>query len=117
MNAPLKIGVLGAGHLGRIHIQQVREVPELELVGFHDPDQSKCEAVQAEFGGTIFGSPGELLSAVDVLDVVTPTLSHHAMARLALEAGKPVFIEKPLANDMQEADDLVALASKTGIKV
>lgn len=117
MEERLKIGVLGAGHLGRIHIQQILEIPEWDLVGFHDPDPGQSDNVRSEFGCKDLSSPEELLELVDVLDIVTPTLSHFSMAKMALDAGKPVFIEKPLANDQEEARQLVDIAARTGIPV
>ncbi|MEO8734002.1 MAG: Gfo/Idh/MocA family oxidoreductase, partial [Flavobacteriales bacterium] len=117
MESKLRIGVLGAGHLGRIHVQQLREIPAFELVGFFDPDTEKCKALQAEFGVAPMGSLEELISAADVIDVVTPTLAHHTCAMQALNAGKHVFIEKPIAHTLEEARQLVDTAARTGLKV
>ncbi len=117
MESKLRIGVLGAGHLGRIHVQQLREIPAFELVGFFDPDTEKCKALQAEFGIAPMGSLEELISAADVIDVVTPTLAHHPCAMQALNAGKHVFIEKPIAHTLEEARQLVDTAKRTRLKV
>lgn len=98
----LKIGVLGAGHLGKIHIRQIRELSAVyDLQGFFDPDASNAAAVAAEFGLKAFGSMEELIAAVDVVDVVTPTINHFECANKALRMSKHVFIEKPLANTVQ----------------
>lgn len=114
----LRIGVLGAGHLGRIHIQQLRELAtDWDLVGFHDPHPEKCAAINEEFGTPILADADALLAAVDVVDIVTPTLAHHRLAAKALELGKHVFIEKPVTTTMDEARALVALAERTGLKV
>ena len=112
MNERIRIGVLGAGHLGRIHVQQLLEVPAFELVGFHDPHPEKCEALHKEFGATVFPNAEDLLAQVDVVDIVTPTLSHFKLAKAALERGSHVFIEKPVTNTVEEARELVALATK-----
>ncbi|MBL0126327.1 MAG: Gfo/Idh/MocA family oxidoreductase [Flavobacteriales bacterium] len=112
MNERIRIGVLGAGHLGRIHVQQLLEVPAFELVGFHDPHPEKCEALHKEFGATVFPNAEDLLAQVDVVDIVTPTLSHFKLAKAALERGSHVFIEKPVTNTVEEARELVALAKK-----
>ena len=114
MSKPHRIGVLGAGHLGRIHIQQLKEIPEWEVVGFHDPHPEKCAAITAEFGVEAFSDMDALLSGVDVVDIVTPTLSHFDLAAKALRAGKHVFIEKPLTNTVAEADELLALSVSCG---
>ena len=113
----LKIGVLGAGHLGRIHIQQILEIPDWELIGFHDPDPAKCAAIHKEFGIPVFASINALYAAVEVVDVVTPTLSHYDLAMEAMAKGKHVFIEKPLANSVVEARSIVELANRTGLHV
>ncbi|MCB9169336.1 MAG: Gfo/Idh/MocA family oxidoreductase [Flavobacteriales bacterium] len=113
----IRIGVLGAGHLGRIHVQQIREVPEFELVGVFDPDPEKCERLRMEFDAPILGSVNEVIDRAAAVDVVTPTLSHHACASAALQAGRHVFIEKPLTNTIEEGRDLQRSALAVGRKV
>jgi len=113
----LKIGVLGAGHLGRIHIQQIQEIPEWDLIGFYDPHPEKCAAIHAEFGVPVYDSIDELYAAVEVVDVVTPTLSHFDLAMKAMAKGKHVFIEKPVANSVVEARTIVERSMKTGLHV
>lgn len=110
MSERIKVGVLGAGHLGRIHIQQLKELDDWDVVGFHDPHPEKCAAITAEFGVPAFLEVQGLLNVVDAIDVVTPTITHFDLASMALRAGKHVFIEKPLVNAVQEAEDLLALA-------
>jgi len=114
----LRIGVLGAGHLGKIHIKQIKELSNVyELVGFYDQDPATAAKVEEEFGIPAYPSIEKLLSAVDVVDVVTPTLNHFDCASKALRASKHVFIEKPLANTLQEAKDLIQLAKEASVKV
>lgn len=114
----LKIGVLGAGHLGKIHLRQIRELKEIyELVGFYDPDQAAAEVVSSDMGIAHFKTMDELLSKVDVVDVVTPTINHYECAHKALRLSKHVFIEKPLANTLQESKDLMRLAKEADMKV
>lgn len=117
MDTPLRIGVLGAGHLGRIHVQQLRELSEYALVGLYDPHPEKAAQVGAEFAVPLAGSITELIAGCDVVDVVTPTLAHHACAMQALDARRHVFIEKPIANTLEEARQLVAHTRSTGLKV
>ncbi len=117
MSGALRIGVLGAGHLGRIHIQQWREVSSVEIIGFHDPHPEKCKAITDEFGVLAAASAEDLLDRIDVLDIVTPTLTHHALASGALKRGLHVFIEKPVTNTMAEARELLELARMTDRKV
>ncbi|MBP8824176.1 MAG: Gfo/Idh/MocA family oxidoreductase [Flavobacteriales bacterium] len=117
MHTPLRIGVLGAGHLGRIHVQQLREIPEFELAGLFDPHPEKAGQVSTEFDVPRSGSISELIAQCDVVDVVTPTIAHHACVMEALDAGRHVFIEKPIANTLDEARQLVAHTQRTGLKV
>lgn len=113
----LKIGVLGAGHLGRIHVQQLRELSEWEIAGVHDIDHNKAAAVAGEFNVPVADDVSGLIASVDAIDIVTPTLTHHDLAAQALSAGKHVFIEKPLVSTLIEAEKLVALTKATGKKV
>lgn len=112
----LKVGVLGAGHLGKIHLRLLNQSEKYELVGFFDPFEENALKVAAEFGYTKFDSMEALIAAVDVVDIVTPTLQHFECAKLAIEAGKHIFIEKPIANTVEEAEAIIALANKHGVK-
>ncbi|OEK04826.1 Gfo/Idh/MocA family protein [Roseivirga misakiensis] len=113
----LKIGVLGAGHLGKIHIKCIKDIPEYELVGFYDPVAENAASVSEAFGIPSFDTIEALLSAVDLVDIVTPTLSHFECAEKALKAGKHVFIEKPVTNTVEEAEKLIELSEKMGLKM
>jgi predicted dehydrogenase len=117
MEKRIRIGVLGAGHLGRIHVQQLLHVPAFEVAGVFDPHPEKREAVANEFGVPVFGSMQELIATTDAVDVVTPTLAHHACAVAALEAGRHVFIEKPITHTLEEARHLCELSARNGQKV
>lgn len=113
----LKIGVLGAGHLGKIHIKCIKEIPEFELIGFYDPIAENAEKVSEEYQLKAYSSIDDLLKEVDVVDIVTPTLSHFDCATQALQAGKHTFIEKPVTNTLEEAQALLKLAKSTGLQV
>ncbi len=117
MENKLRIGVLGAGHLGRIHLQQLLTIPEYEVVGFHDPHPEKCQAIEREFGLSPLPGMDALIERCDVVDVVTPTTAHHACALAALGAGKHVFIEKPVTNTLDEARALQEVATRHGLQV
>lgn len=108
----LKIGVLGAGHLGKIHLKLLQQSSLYNLIGFYDPDTENAKKVEAEFGYTAFNSIESLIDAVDVVDIVTPTLSHFDCAKQAIEKGKHIFVEKPIANTVFEAEAIRSLASK-----
>lgn len=112
----LKAGVLGAGHLGKIHLRLLQESKKYELVGFYDVDESSGKKVEAEFGYKYFKNLDDLIAAVDVVDVVTPTLSHFETGKKAILAGKHLFIEKPITNTVEEAETLVNLAREHKVK-
>jgi len=112
----LKAGVLGAGHLGKIHLRLLNESDKYELVGFYDPNKDNAAKIAAEFGYKAFDTIQELIDAVDVVDIVTPTLSHHDCAIQVIESKKHVFIEKPISNTVQEAEEIVTLANKNNVK-
>lgn len=112
----LKVGVLGAGHLGKIHLRLLNQSQKYNLVGFYDPNNENAEKVAAEFGYQKFNTISELIAAVDVVDIVTPTLSHYECAKEAIKAGKHVFIEKPISNTIEEAEELISLTKKHNVK-
>ena len=113
----LKIGVLGAGHLGKIHINCIKQIEAYELAGFFDPsDEIVCQ-VESELGVKPFESLDALIDAVDVVDIVTPTVRHFECASKALLKRKHVFIEKPIVATPDEAHALKRLAGEAGVKV
>ncbi|PQV45081.1 putative dehydrogenase [Jejuia pallidilutea] len=112
----LKAGVLGAGHLGKIHLRLLKQSEKYELVGFYDADTKTAQKVADEFGYKLFDSIDELIDAVDVVDIVTPTLSHHECAINAITKGKHIFIEKPITNTVAEAEDIRALVALHKVK-
>lgn len=114
----LKIGVLGAGHLGKIHIKLLLELKDaFNLVGFYDPNEEVRSKVSEELSVKSFDDMDALMDEVDVLDVVTPTLSHYECSSAAIKKGKHVFIEKPITETTEEARSLMALAEEAGVKV
>lgn len=112
----LKVGVLGAGHLGKIHLRLLNQSEKYELVGFFDPFEDNANKVAAEFGYKKFDSIKSLIAAVDVVDIVTPTIQHFDCAKMVIEAGKHIFIEKPIATTVEEAEEIVTLANKYNVK-
>ncbi len=112
----LKIGVAGAGHLGKIHIRIIKELNEsYELIGFYDPNKDIANEVSQEYGIKSFDRLDELISLVDCLDVVTATLSHFEVAKLAIQSRKHVFIEKPLSETLDEAYKLQSLVHEADV--
>ena len=112
----LKIGVLGAGHLGKIHLRLLKASSAYELAGFYDTDRDLAKRVADEFGYTAFDSVEALIDAVDVVDIVTPTVTHYDMAEKAITKGKHVFLEKPIAQTVEEARQIQQLCSEFKVK-
>ena len=113
----LKIGVLGAGHLGKIHIKCIKQASCYQLAGFYDPDPITAKAVEEELDVHCFESIDALIQAVEVVDIVTPTVQHFACAAKALSMRRHVFIEKPIVATPEEAAKLIQLADEAGVKV
>ena len=112
----LKAGVLGAGHLGKIHLRLLNQSEKYELVGFYDADETNAKKVEAEFGYTYFNSVDELIKAVDMVDIVTPTLSHYDCAKQAIAEDKNIFLEKPITNTVEEAEEIRRLVASNNVK-
>src|SRR6188768_915440 len=117
MNNMLKVGVFGVGHLGKFHLNNWKEIPGCELVGFYDPDEKNAEEVIAKYGLKRFTDPGELLTEIDAADIVAPTDHHFSLCEAAIRKGKHVFVEKPLAQTMDEAHALVKLVRESNVKL
>ena len=113
----LSIGVIGAGHLGKIHLKLLKELPSYHLKGFYDNDASTRQQVSETLGIATYADADSLIAACDVVDIVTPTLSHFKYAMIALNAGKHIFIEKPITHTLQEAEEMIALAEQKGLKI
>ncbi|MCB0260192.1 MAG: Gfo/Idh/MocA family oxidoreductase, partial [Calditrichaeota bacterium] len=113
----VKIGVVGVGHLGRLHAMQLKQVPEAELLGIYDADPQRAATVGTEFSIPVFGEFAPLLEQVEALSIVTPTVTHYDFGRAALEAGKHVFIEKPLTATLEQADELIRLGREQQRKI
>jgi predicted dehydrogenase len=112
----LKAGVLGAGHLGKIHLRLLNQSKKYNLVGFYDADEDNAKKVEAEFGYKYFNSIEKLIDAVDVVDIVTPTLNHYNCAKMAIEKGKHIFIEKPITKTVTEAEELRDLVKQQNVR-
>ncbi|MCK9452084.1 MAG: Gfo/Idh/MocA family oxidoreductase [Bacteroidales bacterium] len=113
----LKIGVLGAGHLGKIHLKCIQQIPTYELVGFYDADPKNAKTVAKDFGIKSFDSIDDLIEATEVVDIVTPTISHFSCASKSLQKSRHVFIEKPVVATPEEANALIEIAMKSHVKV
>ncbi len=112
----LKIGVIGAGHLGKIHMRLLKELTNIEFIGFFDSDLEHSKKYSSETGIPFFQTYDELISNSDAIDIVTPTVAHFDCASKALRASKHVFIEKPITHTVAEGKKLVSLVTEAGVK-
>jgi predicted dehydrogenase len=113
----LRIGIIGTGHLGKFHLNNWKEISGIELVGFYDPDDETARVVAEKYQLPRFLNAEALIEACDALDIVAPTNFHFEWCEKAIRKGKHVFVEKPLANTMEEARELVKLVAESGIKL
>ncbi len=112
----LKVGIFGVGHLGCIHIQQWKEIPGVELIGFYDPNDERAASVATALQLRRYADYNALIQDAHVLDIVAITTAHYEIAKACLLQSKHIFIEKPLANTMAEAKDLVQLMAEANVK-
>ncbi len=112
----LKIGVFGVGHLGKFHLNNWKEIPGVEIVGFYDPNDGTAKEVEEKYQLTRFSDAEALMDSCDAIDVVTPTDYHFDCCEKAIKKGKHVFVEKPLAHTMEQARQLVKLVEESGVK-
>jgi len=112
MTAKLPIGVVGVGALGRHHARHLAKIEEADLVGVFDIDPEVGRAVAEEVGTTARSSLDDLLGRVSAVSIAVPTPEHLSVGIEALRRGIPVLMEKPLAGTLDDADQLVAAATK-----
>ncbi|MDQ3141613.1 MAG: Gfo/Idh/MocA family oxidoreductase [Bacteroidota bacterium] len=117
MDVKLKLGLIGVGHLGKIHLTCILQLPQIDFIGFYDENVNTRENISAEFNVRAFHSIEELLSEVDAVDIVTPTNSHFTIAAQAIQAGKHCFIEKPVTSTLGEARELKSLLTNLELKL
>ncbi len=110
----LRVGVIGVGHHGRQHARIYGELPGIVLAAVADTDEETLKCVSQEWGVPSFADYREVTPQVDAVSIATPTASHHAIAHHFLSSGKHVFLEKPMASTVEEADDLIRLADQNG---
>ena len=113
----LKVGILGAGHLGKFHINNWQKIEKAELVGFFDPNDETAEAVAKQYNLKRFETADALIDACDAVDIVAPTNFHYALCEKAIKKSRHVFVEKPLADTMEQAQAIVKLAKEANVKM
>jgi predicted dehydrogenase len=113
----LKLGIFGVGHLGKFHLNNWKQIPDVEIVGFFDPNNDNAKAVEAEYGIKRFMDEEALIKASDMIDVVTPTHLHFPVCEMAIKMGKHVFVEKPMANTIEEGKAIMEMIKEAGVKL
>tara|TARA_Y100000746_G_scaffold229718_1_gene239891 strand:+ start:322 stop:1284 length:963 start_codon:yes stop_codon:yes gene_type:complete len=111
----IKIGVIGAGHLGKIHLKLLNSSKKFDLIGFYDIDKESSEELSKKEGYNYFSNLDSLLSNVDAVDIVSPTTTHFQIAKNVILKNKHVFIEKPITNKSENAKELIDLSIKNNI--
>jgi predicted dehydrogenase len=106
----IRVGVIGVGHLGALHAKMYAAIEGASFVGVYDSDTARAAEIAAMYNVTPYASAEELLNNVQAVSVVTPTSTHHAIARMAIGQGKHVFIEKPITSTVEEAREIELLA-------
>lgn len=113
----LKLGIFGVGHLGKFHLNNWKQIPDIEIVGFFDPNNDNAKAVEAEYGLKRYMNEAALIQASDIIDVVTPTHLHFPVCEMAIKMGKHVFVEKPMANTIEEGKAIMEMVKESGVKL
>jgi len=113
----LKVGIFGVGHLGKFHLNNWKQIPGIEIVGFFDPNNDNAKAVEAEYGLKRYMDEEALIKATDIIDVVTPTHLHFPVCEMAIKMGKHVFVEKPMANTIEEGKAIMEMVKEAGVKL
>jgi predicted dehydrogenase len=117
MTSPLRAGVVGAGVFGGHHAAKWASFPGVTLAAIHDPDGARAETLARRHGAAAVADPAAFLASVDILSIAAPAGAHGGWALAALKAGKSVYVEKPLATDLAQADAVAAEAARRGLTV
>jgi predicted dehydrogenase len=115
MGKVLRAGVIGAGVFGGHHARKYASLPGVKLAAVLDPHEERAEALAGPAGGKIYDDLGAFLAAVDLVTVASPASSHAALAAAALAMGRHVYVEKPLADNAEDAAALVEAARAGGL--
>jgi len=111
----IKIGVVGAGHLGKIHLKLLNSSKRFQLMGFYDTDLKISKELSDKEGYKCFSNLDNMLDNVEAIDIVSPTSTHYNIAKQAILSNKHIFIEKPITNNIDHAKDIIQLSKKNNI--
>lgn len=113
----LKVGVIGVGHLGQHHVRIFKGIKNCELVGIHDKNEVRAKEISERYGVKAYPTYEELLDEIEAIDIAVTTIHHYRLAKIALEKGKHLFIEKPITSELAQAEELVKIANEKGLKI
>jgi len=113
----LKVGIFGAGHLGKFHLNNWREIDDVEVVGFYDPNDETANEVENKFELKRFTSIDKLMDKCDAVDIIAPTNFHFDLCQAAIKKGKHVFVEKPMADTLEQGKQIVQMVKEAGVKL
>jgi len=111
---PVRVGVIGVGYLGQHHARIYSEIEGAKLVAISDIDEKRAGAFAEKYGCKVYSDYREILPSVDALSIVTPTISHHRIALECIRSGKDILVEKPITENLKEADELIMESEKHG---
>jgi predicted dehydrogenase len=117
MSSMIKIGVIGTGHLGKIHLNCLKNIPSVELIGFYDAQLSVANEVEQYYKIKKYPTELSLIEICDAVDIVAPTTMHYDLAMEAMRKGKHVFLEKPITATLEQSKEIVSYAKMHNIKV
>ena len=113
----VKVGVIGVGHLGQHHARIFGEMPNCQLVGIYDQNEARAKEIAERNNVKAYPSYESLLNDIEAIDIAVTTIHHYRLAKIALEKGKHLFIEKPITSNLEEAEELVTLAKEKNLKI
>jgi predicted dehydrogenase len=113
----LKIGIFGVGHLGKFHLNNWKEIKNAEVVGFYDPDDNNAKEVEEKYQVKRFTDINALLDKCDAADIVAPTNLHFELCQAAIKNGRHVFVEKPMADTLDQGKQIVQMVKEAGVKL
>ena len=118
MNKPIKkinIGVIGVGHLGEYHVKHLKSIDSFKLTGIYDINEKRAKSIGTKYGIPLYNNINELIEACDAISLVTPTETHFDIAYHCIKAKKHIFIEKPIAKSVNDAEKLLKLGNDKNV--
>src|SRR3970040_1879973 len=107
----IKIGVIGTGHLGKLHVKMFKQIQECEVTGIYDGNSQTAKDVAQEFNVKAFDNLDDLLKNIQAASIAVSTTTHHEVAKKCLEKNIHIFVEKPITSSISEAEELVQISS------